>query len=119
MDRQYTAEQLNNLNREELVSLVLSMQEKTLSMDQKLQLILEQLAVQKHDRFGQSSEKLLTPGQLRFLESDGQIFINEAEAVVDAEEPEEEPAPPRKRTPRPKGKRAEDLSHLSYPAPFP
>ena len=112
MDGQYTAEQLNNLNREELVSLVLSMQEKTLSMDQKLQLILEQLAVQKHDRFGQSSEKLLTPGQLRFLESDGQIFINEAEAVVDAEEPEEEPAPPRKRTPRPKGKRAEDLSHL-------
>ena len=60
----YTEEQLNSIDKSILIQLFLSMQEenekqtkKLEAMDEKLQLIMEQLVLSKQERFGRSSEK--------------------------------------------------------------
>lgn len=55
---EYSKEQLNQLNKDELIQLVLSRQTEMLQMDRNIQLILEQLADSKRHRFGRSTEKL-------------------------------------------------------------
>ena len=93
---QYTKEQLNSFDKDLLIQLFLSQQEQTesltkevRSLNNKIQLILEQLADAKRSRFGRSSEKMNDPAQIRFMEVDGEIvFFNEAEAVYDPESPE-------------------------------
>ena len=52
----YTEEQLNNLDKAALIQLLLTNQEQLASIDNKLQLVLEQLASANHNRFGRSSE---------------------------------------------------------------
>ena len=47
---EYSKEQLNQLNKDELIQLVLSRQTEMLQMDRNIQLILEQLADSKRDR---------------------------------------------------------------------
>jgi len=56
----YTEEQLNKLDKAALIQLLLTTQEQLASIDQKLQLVLEQLASGNYNRFGRSSEKLDT-----------------------------------------------------------
>lgn len=118
MAMKYTEEQLNSIDKSILVQLFLAMQEenekqtkKLEEMDQKLQLIMEQLVLSKQERFGRSTEKMETDGQIYFLETDGTIaFFNEAEAVADLEPEEEEiPSTRKKKT---AGKKEQDLSHL-------
>ena len=118
MAMKYTEEQLNSIDKSILVQLFLAMQEenekqtkKLEEMDQKLQLIMEQLVLSKQERFGRSTEKMETDGQIYFLETDGTIvFFNEAEAVADLEPVEEEiPSTRKKKT---VGKKEQDLSHL-------
>ena len=83
---EYSKEQLNQLNKDELIQLVLSRQTEMLQMDRNIQLILEQLADSKRHRFGRSTEKLEMDQQISFQEIDGTIvFFNEAEAIVDEE----------------------------------
>lgn len=53
----YTEEQLNQFDKTTLVQLFLATQEQLDSIDAKLQLVLEQLAVSNNKRFGRSSEK--------------------------------------------------------------
>lgn len=109
----YTEEQLNTLDKQVLIQLILSQQEQLDSMDQKLQLILEQLASGNRNRFGRSSEQLETDGQISFAEVNGQIcFFNEAEAVADPEFPEPESLEIRHRAPKEKGKKERDLQDL-------
>ena len=64
MAMKYTEEQLNSIDKSILVQLFLDMQEenekqtkKLEEMDQKLQLIMEQLVLSKQERFGRSTEK--------------------------------------------------------------
>ena len=84
MAMKYTEEQLNSIDKSILVQLFLAMQEenekqtkKLEEMDQKLQLIMEQLVLSKQERFGRSTEKMETDGQIYFLETDGTIaFFN-------------------------------------------
>ena len=58
------------------------------SLDQKMQLMLEQLVLSKQERFGRSSEKMDDHTQICFMEVDGEIvFFNEAEAVCDLMHP--------------------------------
>ena len=91
MASKYTEEQLNSLDRETLTRLFLSQQEQLENIDHTLQLVLEQMADLKRHRFGRSSEKHETEGQVSFMEVDGKIVIfNEPEAVA-AEESTEEP----------------------------
>lgn len=108
----FTEEQLKKLDKDMLFQMLLHSQEQLESIDQKLQLVLEQLAVSKRNRFGRSSEKLGIEHQIAFMEVDGEIvFFNEAEAVVDLEVEELEET--KKARPKKKqGKRDEDLKNL-------
>ena len=117
----YTEEQLNKLDKELLVQLFLGLQDQmegltrqTQALNDKMQLMMEQLVLSKKSRFGRSSEKMEEPGQIRFMEVDGEIvFFNEAEAVcgLDAPEPDSlEPQQPKKK--KQAGKREADLAGL-------
>ena len=85
---------------DELVQLFLSTQEQLESIDSKLQLVLEQLAVANSKRFGRSSEKMAPDNQIAVMEVDGKIvFFNEAEAVAAITEYDEnEPVKQRSQT---------------------
>ena len=113
MASKYTEEQLNSLDRETLTRLFLSQQEQLENIDHTLQLVLEQMADLKRHRFGRSSEKHETEGQVSFMEVDGKIvFFNESEAVA-AEESTEEPENVSRTRPKKKqGKREEDLDGI-------
>ena len=117
----YTEEQLNKLDKELLVQLFLGLQDQmegltrqTQALNDKMQLMMEQLVLSKKSRFGRSSEKMAGPGQIRFMEVDGEIvFFNEAEAVCDLDVPEPdslEPQQPKKK--KQAGKREADLAVL-------
>lgn len=95
----YTEEQLNKLNKELLLQLFLGLQDQMdeltkqiQALNDKMQLMMEQIVLFNKNRFGRSSEKLAVPEQILFMEVDGQIvFVNEAEAVCDlnAHEPDD------------------------------
>lgn len=94
----YTEEQLNKLDKELLIHLFLGMQDQmeeltkqTQALNDKMQLMMEQLVLSNKSCFGRSSEKMSDPEQICFMEVDGKIvFFNEAEAVcaLDAPEPD-------------------------------
>lgn len=115
MDEKLTAEQLNALPRETLVTLFLSMQDQMIQLNAKLDNLMEQIAVANNYRFGRHTEKLSQIDGQGYIGNDGQIYFNEAEAINDTcpdpEEPTVESAT-RKRTPRPKGKKEQDLSQF-------
>ena len=113
MALKYTEEKLNSLSRETLIQLFLSQQEQLENIDHNLQLVLEQMADLKRQRFGRSLERHEADEQISFLEVDGKIvFFNESEAVA-AEAAEEEEASVSRRKPKKNpGKRKEDLSGL-------
>ena len=117
----YTEEQLNKLDKELLVQLFLGLQDQmegltrqTQALNDKMQLMMEQLVLSKKSRFGRASEKMAGPGQIRFMEVDGEIvFFNEAEAVCDLDAPEPdslELQQPKKK--KQAGKREADLAGL-------
>ncbi len=82
MAKTYTEEQLNTFDKATLIQLLLMQQSQLQEIDKKLQLLLEQAAVLKNNRFGKKSEKLGIENQVCFMEVDGDIvFFNEAEAV--------------------------------------
>ena len=118
----YTEEQLNKLDKELVIQLFLGLQDQmeeltiqTQALNDKMQLMMEQIVLSNKSRFGRSSEKMTDPGQIRFMEVDGQIvFFNEAEAVCDLDAPE--PDDLESREPKKKkqaGKKAADLSGLT------
>ena len=120
MALKYTEEQLNTIDKSLLIQMFLQLQEQSESLtrevhelNRKMQLIMEQLVLEKNNRFGRSSEKMEDVNQIRFMEVDGTIvFFNEAEAVCDLEAPEPETLEPEKRGKKTPGKRADDLSGL-------
>lgn len=103
MAMEYTEEQLNNFDKATLVQLFLAQQSQLRDIDQKFQLLLEQVAVLNNNRFGRSSEKMETENQISFLEVDGNIiYFNEAEAVESLAEYEED------ETTKPRGRKAKE-----------
>jgi transposase len=125
MDRKYSESELNSFNKAALISLFLSVQsmadelsstvnsqkEQLNQMNQKLDLLLEQLNISKQHEFGRSSEKIDFEGQLSLEEC-----FNEAEAIITNKyvlEPELEqicPSPYTRK--KAKGKREQDLKEL-------
>lgn len=95
----YTEDQLNKMDKALLIELFLGLQDQmeeltkeTHALNQKMQLLMEQVVLAKHHRFGRSTERMEDTTQISFMEIDGKIvFFNEAEAVSDPdmEEPEE------------------------------
>ena len=117
----YTEEQLNKLDKELLIQLFLSLQDQmeeltkqTQALNDKMQLMMEQIVLSNKSRFGRSSEKMADPGQIRFMEVDGKIvFFNEAEAVCDLTAPEPDALEIRAaKKKKPTGKKNEDLSGI-------
>ena len=96
MSKKYTEDQLNTLDKSFLVQMYLNLQEQlesltkeTHELNEKMQLMMEQLILNKHARFGRSSEKMTDAGQICFKEVDGNIlFFNEAEAISNMAIPE-------------------------------
>ena len=99
MQMKFTEEQLNNIDKSLLVQMFLNMQDQlemltkeTHALNEKMQLMMEQLILSKNNRFGRSSEKMQDTNQISFMEVDGMIvFFNEAEAEcnLDMEEPDD------------------------------
>lgn len=96
MAKKYTEDQLNTLDKSFLVPMYLNLQEQlesltkeTHELNEKMQLMMEQLILNKQARFGRSSEKMTDAGQICFKEVDGNIlFFNEAEAISNMAIPE-------------------------------
>ena len=115
----YTEEQLNTVDKSLLITMLLNMQEQNEALtkevhelNDKMQHILEQIALANNHRFGRSTEKMEDAVQISFMEVDGKIvFFNEAEAVSDLEDSytEEEPSVKRKKQ---AGKKEHDMSKL-------
>ena len=115
MTIKYTKEQLNKFDKDLLIELFLGMQgqmeelsRQTQALNDRMQLMMEQMVLFQKNRFGRSSEKMADSEQIRFMEVDGTIvFFNEAEAVCDLDAPEPEDlelkAPKKKKQP---GKKA-------------
>ncbi len=113
MSEKLTPEQLNSMPKEALVMLILSMQDQLSALNSKMDSLMEQIAVANNYRFGRRTEKLGQISGQGYIGEDGKVYFNEAEALHDAcpdpEEPTVESAV-RERTPRPKGKKEQDLS---------
>ena len=115
MQEKLTAEQLNTMSKETLVSIVLSMQEQLIQLNSKMDNLISQIALANNYRFGRHTEKLDQMDGQGYFDKDGHIYFNEAEAINDACPDPEEPtieSAIRKRTPRPKGKKEQDLSQF-------
>ena len=121
MQMKFTEEQLNKMDKSLLVQMFLNMQEQldiltkeTHALNEKMQLMMEQLILSKNHRFGRSSEKMHDANQISFMEVDGVIvFFNEAEAEcnLDMEEPDDLEIK-HTRKPKTKGKREQDIKGL-------
>ena len=70
-----TEEQLKNLDKETIIRLFLAQKEQLENLDHTLQLVLEQLADLKRHRFGRSTERHETDGQILFMEIDGRSYF--------------------------------------------
>ena len=78
----YTEEQLNKLDKELLIQLFLDLQDQmkeltkqTQALNDKMQLMMEQIVLSNKSRFGRSSEKMTDSGQIHFMEVDGKIVF--------------------------------------------
>lgn len=113
MALEYTEEKLNGLDKETIIHLFLSQQERLKQIDHNLQLALEQMSDLKRRRFGRSSERRETEDQISFMKVDGKIvFFNESEAVSSEEPDGGQEDAPRRKPKKKQGKREEDLSGL-------
>ena len=85
----YTEDQLNKMDKTLLIELFLGLQDQmedltkeTHALNEKMQLMMEQLVLGKQQRFGRFTERMEDTEQICFMEVDGKIvFFNEAEAV--------------------------------------
>ena len=76
MAEKYTVEQLNKLNKKDLMLLVLSMQDQLTQMNDNLEKLIEQIRIANQQRFGRHTETLdAVSGQLS--------LFNEAEALAE------------------------------------
>lgn len=100
--KNYTAEKLKSLSKEELIEEILQQQEALLKKQEEYNILLERLTANNVNTFGRKSEKMEYEGQ--------ESFFNEVEAAL--EEPVSEPALEEITYKRRKqaGKREQDLS---------
>lgn len=76
MSQKHTLEELNNLSREELITIVLTMQGQLDTLNENIEKLIEQVRLANSYRFGKHSEKLsVIEGQMS--------FFDEADATYD------------------------------------
>lgn len=105
MAGKHTPGELNNLSREELITIILGMQEQLDALNENIEKLIEQVRLANQHRFGRHTET---------MESiDGQLsFFDEADALYNplVQEPDVEDVLPRKaKKKKAKGQREEDL----------
>lgn len=73
----YTEDQLNKMDKALLIELFLGLQDQmeeltkeTHALNQKMQLLMEQVVLAKHHRFGRSTERMEDTTQISFMEID-------------------------------------------------
>lgn len=106
MGQKHTLTELNNCSREELITIILTMQGQLDTLNENMERLIEQIRIANQQRFGRQTETM------NFIE--GQLsFFDEADVLFDekTEEPtEDEILPPKKaKKKKSKGKRESDL----------
>lgn len=108
MNNKHTLEELNQCSREELITFVLKMQGQLDSLNENIEMLIEQVRIANNYRFGKHTETLSS--------IDGQLsFFDEADATYDesAVEPDPEDVLPAKQSKKKKGQR--DLNLKDFP----
>ena len=105
MSQKHTLNELNTLSRDELITIILTMQGQLDTLNENIEKLIEQIRIANQYRFGRSTETMKS--------IDGQMsFFDEADTLRDesAGEPEEDQViPPRSRKKKTKGQREMDL----------
>lgn len=105
MSQKHTLNELNTLSRDELITIILTMQGQLDTLNENIEKLIEQIRIANQYRFGRSTETMKS--------IDGQLsFFDEADTLRDeaAGEPEEDQViPPRPRKKKTKGQREMDL----------
>lgn len=105
MENALTREQLNNLDKETLVEMVIGLTSQVELLNQKMEKMLEQLAIANTNRFARKSESGLS------IDENQVSIFNEIEAFADdSEEPSIDVIIPSYKRRKHVGKRDEDLS---------
>lgn len=105
MSQKHTLNELNTLSRDELITIILTMQGQLDTLNENVEKLIEQVRIANQHRFGRSTETVKS--------IDGQLsFFDEADTLCDesAGEPEEDRViPPEPRKKKTKGQREMDL----------
>ena len=123
MDKKYTEAELTKYNKDVIISLFLTMQQLTENLsntcveqkiqleqvNQKMDLLLEQLNISKQQRFGRSSEKIDITGQLEMCFDEAEVTIVDKYVI---EPVMEQVCPKPYKRQKYKGKRDADLKDL-------
>ncbi|WP_342590039.1 IS66 family transposase [Clostridium algifaecis] len=123
MDKKYTEVELTKYSKEDIISILLTMQKVTENLsktcaeqktqleqvNQNMKLILEQISISKNKRFGRSSEKMIYDGQLGMCFNEAEVTI-ETKYVIEPELEEVRPKAYKRR--KSSGKRDADLKDL-------
>lgn len=105
MSKKHTLNELNNMSREDLVTIVLTMQGQLDTLNDNIERLIEQVRLANQHRFGRSTETLKSiDGQFSFFDEADTLFDPNA---VEPEADEAVPARPRKK--KAKGQRNIDL----------
>ena len=85
----YTEEQLHTIDKSTLIHMLLQSQEQVSTLtdevhalNEKMQLIMEQLVLANRNRFGRSSEKMADAEQICFQEVDGNSFLMQSQGGI-------------------------------------
>lgn len=88
MSQKHTLDELNNLSREELITMVLMMQGQLDTLNDNIEKLIEQVRLANSYRFGKRSEKLsVIEGQISFFDEADAMYDNfvaepEADEVI-------------------------------------
>lgn len=79
MNQKHTLDELNNLSREELITIVLMMQGQLDTLNDNIEKLIEQVRLANSYRFGKHSEKLsVIEGQMSFFDEADAMYDNSA-----------------------------------------
>lgn len=68
MGQKHTLDKLNSMNREELITIILTMQGQLDALNENIEKLIEQVRIANQNRFGRSTETLKSiEGQMSFL----------------------------------------------------
>ena len=69
MSQKHTLDKLNSMNREELITIILTMQGQLDALNENIEKLIEQVRIANQNRFGRSTETMKSiDGQLSFFD---------------------------------------------------